>query len=465
MGKARSSADANDFIKASLNQNTKNFGLQRADYQGTGQDRGSNIGSVKPDTYSNFKLDTRGGIMKGSLGYKSVASSEMVSSGIIDISDYNIPRLYLTNTGGFTLKVLIPSMGDGQEIFLRCVGSTSTTIQNTSGTGNETTGNIEMMQGANYAMSGDDWICFHYDITDLKWHQISAGKLDLGAGASGEVFTWTANHSAAGFSLRNLTATYFNASGTDDARIIASVDGLDYVIDSITDEHDFFVGGVVGFEISSTSVNIGDNSTGASVFSVSRSSGATNFHNNSVINVGNIEIDGDVDLQAGSLLGIGSNSLLTDTSGNLEYRVASSADDHEFFVGGVAQMIIENTGMKLFNTLDTNGQNITNTGSLLFSSSGTISGSSVGWSSLAGSMYGNVQTGDSYFLRVNGTVQVDIDEDGIDIRTGWLELRERTAPVGASDRVRIYAEDNGAGKTRLMAIFPTGAAQQIAIQP
>lgn len=31
--------------------------------------------------------------------------------------------------------------------------------------------------------------------------------------------------------------------------------------------------------------------------------------------------------------------------------------------------------------------------------------------------------------------------------------------------VRIYAEDNGAGKTRLMALFATGAAQQIAIEP
>jgi hypothetical protein len=31
--------------------------------------------------------------------------------------------------------------------------------------------------------------------------------------------------------------------------------------------------------------------------------------------------------------------------------------------------------------------------------------------------------------------------------------------------VRIYAEDNGSGKTRLMAKFPTGAAVQIAIEP
>ena len=47
-----------------------------------------------------------------------------------------------------------------------------------------------------------------------------------------------------------------------------------------------------------------------------------------------------------------------------------------------------------------------------------------------------------------------------------FELREQTAPAApATDRVRIYAEDNGAGKTRLMALFPTGVAQQIAIEP
>jgi hypothetical protein len=46
------------------------------------------------------------------------------------------------------------------------------------------------------------------------------------------------------------------------------------------------------------------------------------------------------------------------------------------------------------------------------------------------------------------------------------ELVEMTAPAApAADRVRIYAEDNGSGKTRLMVRFATGAAVQIAIEP
>lgn len=47
-----------------------------------------------------------------------------------------------------------------------------------------------------------------------------------------------------------------------------------------------------------------------------------------------------------------------------------------------------------------------------------------------------------------------------------LQLQEMAAPSApATDNVVIFAEDNGAGKTRLMARFATGAAVQIAIEP
>ena len=43
---------------------------------------------------------------------------------------------------------------------------------------------------------------------------------------------------------------------------------------------------------------------------------------------------------------------------------------------------------------------------------------------------------------------------------------EMTAPAApAANGYKIYAEDNGAGKTRLMVLFATGAAQQIASEP
>lgn len=49
---------------------------------------------------------------------------------------------------------------------------------------------------------------------------------------------------------------------------------------------------------------------------------------------------------------------------------------------------------------------------------------------------------------------------------GALGLIEMTSPAApATNGVYIFAEDNGGGKTRLMARFATGATQQIAIEP
>lgn len=48
----------------------------------------------------------------------------------------------------------------------------------------------------------------------------------------------------------------------------------------------------------------------------------------------------------------------------------------------------------------------------------------------------------------------------------YHQMTEMTAPSApATNSVRIYAEDNGSGKTRLMALFATGSAVQIAIEP
>jgi len=48
----------------------------------------------------------------------------------------------------------------------------------------------------------------------------------------------------------------------------------------------------------------------------------------------------------------------------------------------------------------------------------------------------------------------------------YLSGVEQTAPAApAANGYRIFAQDNGAGKTQLMVIFGSGAAQQIAIEP
>ena len=50
--------------------------------------------------------------------------------------------------------------------------------------------------------------------------------------------------------------------------------------------------------------------------------------------------------------------------------------------------------------------------------------------------------------------------------SSFIQGTEQTAPSApAANGYRIFAQDNGAGKTQLMVIFASGAAQQIAIEP
>lgn len=67
------------------------------------------------------------------------------------------------------------------------------------------------------------------------------------------------------------------------------------------------------------------------------------------------------------------------------------------------------------------------------------------------------------YSRINAGTWIEVCRHG---SGGYLEMLEVTAPAApGANRVRIYTQDNGAGKTQLMAIFPSGAAQQIAIEP
>jgi hypothetical protein len=49
---------------------------------------------------------------------------------------------------------------------------------------------------------------------------------------------------------------------------------------------------------------------------------------------------------------------------------------------------------------------------------------------------------------------------------GYCDIGEMTAPAApAANKARLYVDDNGGGKSRLMVRFPTGAVQQISIEP
>lgn len=92
----------------------------------------------------------------------------------------------------------------------------------------------------------------------------------------------------------------------------------------------------------------------------------------------------------------------------------------------------------------------------------------------------NLATAGSTRWRINGTTlawepgtdaTVDLGATTSNrVRRGYfgeyLEFTEMTAPAApAANKARLFTEDNGAGKTRLVVIFPTGAAQVIATEP
>jgi hypothetical protein len=81
-------------------------------------------------------------------------------------------------------------------------------------------------------------------------------------------------------------------------------------------------------------------------------------------------------------------------------------------------------------------------------------------------MWLNNNTDPTIYFGASSDASISRTAAGILALSGVFEFTERTAPSApASNKVRLYAEDNGAGKTRLMALFNSGAAQQVAIEP
>jgi hypothetical protein len=74
-----------------------------------------------------------------------------------------------------------------------------------------------------------------------------------------------------------------------------------------------------------------------------------------------------------------------------------------------------------------------------------------------------------YGLRIldtSGTGEAIVATGNITILAGFFAGVEMTAPAApAANGFRLYGEDNGLGKTRLMVRFGTGVPQQIAIEP
>jgi len=142
-----------------------------------------------------------------------------------------------------------------------------------------------------------------------------------------------------------------------------------------------------------------------------------------------------------NILRIGTDELGTGTARALEFQT-----------DGTTRMTIEATG-----AVNTAGSLIAGAASGITTAGylGSWVSGRIGFSGTATLLPGTVL--DTYISRSAG---------GILAITDAAELTEMVAPAApAANKVRIYSEDNGSGKTRLMARFATGAAVQIAIEP
>jgi|21_taG_2_1085346.scaffolds.fasta_scaffold02883_10 hypothetical protein len=175
---------------------------------------------------------------------------------------------------------------------------------------------------------------------------------------------------------------------------------------------------------------------------------------NSIQKVTTLFLNGDID----------NANFIAGNTGGLDYNVDDTDEHHDFAVDNVAKLRIGNTAINAYVALDITG-NLTTSGELILTGSALPTSTNTSITSYTGDMNYNALTNDSHFFRIDGTVEVEIDADGVDIRNGWLELEERNEPSApTTDHLRIYAQELS-GKTRLMVRFPTGFSQQIAIEP
>lgn len=180
-------------------------------------------------------------------------------------------------------------------------------------------------------------------------------------------------------------------------------------------------------------------------------------------------------------------ALASPTNGHV---IKYNATNDEFELGAAAGGIGGSTGStdNAILRADGTGGSTLQSSSATIDDSGNIRGASVGSSSgifefyVAGFKIGEwktsgilgVQYGVGWGSTPGATIDVMLERAAAGVlgltndTSGGIsmQLQEMTAPsAGGATSCRIYAEDNGSGKTRLMALFGSGAAQQLAIEP
>ena len=111
----------------------------------------------------------------------------------------------------------------------------------------------------------------------------------------------------------------------------------------------------------------------------------------------------------------------------------------------------------------------TNTNNINFGQ--TVNGQGQVFESLSNGLDLNLPNGDDFDIWIDdagGTLQIEytFSSTKLDLWGNYIEFTEQTAPgAGSANTARLYAVDNGSGKTQLAVVFSSGAAQILATQP
>lgn len=148
-----------------------------------------------------------------------------------------------------------------------------------------------------------------------------------------------------------------------------------------------------------------------------------------------------------------------------EIRSSATGLDLRLPTSDVFKVIINSTEEWEF----TSGELKTNTNNINFGQ--LNNGQNQVLESLSSGLDLNLPNGDDFDIWIDdsgGTLQIEytFSSTKLDLWGNYIEFTEQTAPgAGSANTARLYAVDNGAGKTQLVVIFSSGAAQVLATQP
>lgn len=237
----------------------------------SGVSGGSNSGV----TGSSF-LPTSGGTMIGAIAFFPKLIT--ISSGAIDIgetTDNFSSRVIVSPESGSTddLVTISNAKHSGQLLILQGVQTNTITLK--------TTGNIETIDGNDFALADDDNIIMIFDSTDNKWQQVTTGKVGVGDNLGNHTATQDlamGNNDITGLANIDLDGTSATIQGVVNLDFYQTAQSINSLAAGLTyqaatgDTHEFIIGGASKFEIgTSTHSKIDIELTGGKIMKSSTS--------------------------------------------------------------------------------------------------------------------------------------------------------------------------------------------------